>query len=103
MMCAHAQKRSDRMAEKDSCFHAWIVTPDGVFYDGEVTFLELPTISGRIGVYREHIPLTTVLDPGRVEVAGRGEKKAASVGNGFATILKDRVTVLTERAEWEND
>ena len=66
------------MAEKDSCFHAWIVTPDGVFYDGEVTFLELPTISGRIGVYREHIPLTTVLDPGRVEVAGQGEKKAAS-------------------------
>lgn len=91
------------MAEKDSYFHAWIVTPDGMFYDGEVTFLELPTISGRIGVYREHIPLTTVLDPGRVEVVGWGEKKAASVGNGFATILKDCVTVLTERAEWEND
>lgn len=91
------------MTEKNSFFHAWIVTPEGVFYDGEITFLELPTISGRIGVYREHIPLTTVLDPGRVELAERGEKKAASVGNGFATILKDRVTVLTERAEWEND
>ena len=91
------------MAEKNSCFHAWIVTPDGVFYDGEVTFLELPTISGRIGVYREHIPLTTVLAPGSIEITEQEEKNHAAVGNGFATILKDRVTVLTERAEWEEE
>lgn len=103
MMCAPAQKRSDTMAEENSYFHAVIVTPESVFYEGEARFLELPTESGRIGVYREHIPLTTVLAPGSIEITEQEEKKHAAVGNGFATILKDRVTVLTERAEWEEE
>lgn len=90
------------MAEEDRYFSLAIVTPGGVFYRGETNFLELPAESGRIGVYKEHIPLTTVLAPGIIKLKEQEGEKLAAVGRGFATILKDRVTVLVEKAWWEN-
>ena len=38
-----------------------IITPDRVFYKGETDFLEFNTQNGEIGVYKNHIPLTTCL------------------------------------------
>ncbi len=89
------------MAEENRYFSLVIVTPGGVFYRGETNFLELPAEGGRIGVYKEHIPLTTVLAPGLIKIAEQEGEKLAAAGTGFATILKDRVTVLVEKAEWE--
>ena len=38
-------------------------TPERVFYNDDVTFVELSTSEGEIGVYPNHIPLTAVLVP----------------------------------------
>ena len=48
----------------DNIFDIEIITPDRVFYKGETEFLEFNTQNGEIGVYKNHIPLTTVLAPG---------------------------------------
>ncbi len=45
----------------DNIFDIEIITPDRVFYKGETDFLEFNTQNGEIGVYKNHIPLTTVL------------------------------------------
>ena len=44
----------------DIIFKIEIITPDRVFYKGETDFLEFNTQSGEVGVYKNHIPMTTV-------------------------------------------
>ena len=45
----------------DNIFDIEIITPDRVFYKGETDFFEFNTQNGEIGVYKNHIPLTTEL------------------------------------------
>lgn len=87
----------------DKTFRLLVNTPDREFYHGDVTMVELTTSEGEIGIYAEHIPLTSVLVPCVMTIhAEDGEKKAA-VHGGIIEILKDRVTVLAEVAEWPEE
>ena len=66
--------------------------------------IEFNTAAGEIGVYKKHIPLTTVLAPGIVKIHKDGEEDViAAVHSGFAEILPDKVTLLAEIAEWPNE
>ncbi len=84
-------------------FKVEIITPDRVFYTGETDFLEFSTAAGDIGVYKNHIPTTTVLAPGIVSIHNGDEIKLAAVHAGFAEILNDKVTLLAEVAEWPEE
>ena len=83
----------------DNIFKVEIITPDRIFFTGEADFLEFVTQSGEIGVYKNHIPMTTVLAPGLVTVHNGEEETVAAVHAGFAEILGDKVTLLAEMAE----
>lgn len=92
------------MADENRIFDIEIITPDRVFYTGEATMIEFNTAAGEIGVYKQHIPLTTVLAPGIVTIHKDGEEDViAAVHSGFAEILPDKVTLLAEIAEWPNE
>ena len=51
------------MAEENKNFQLEIITPDRVFYKGEASMVEFTSVDGEMGVYKHHIPLTTVLAP----------------------------------------
>lgn len=87
----------------DNIFKVEIITPDRIFYTGEATMIEFNTVEGEIGVYANHIPLTTVLAPGIVTITNGDEIKEAAVHAGFAEILGDKVTLLAEIAEWPDE
>jgi F-type H+-transporting ATPase subunit epsilon len=91
------------MAEQSRIFKVEIITPDRIFFTGEADFLEFATADGEIGVYKEHIPMTTVLAPGIVTIHNGEEEKRAAVHAGFAEILGDKVTLLAELAEWPDE
>lgn len=80
-----------------------IISPDRVFYEGEVTMLEMVTTEGEIGVYPGHIPMTNVLKPGIVMIHEGDQIKRAAVHAGFSQILQDGVTILAEIAEWPEE
>ena len=84
-------------------FKVEIITPDRVFYSGEASFIEFTTASGEIGVYKNHIPMTTVLAPGIVTIHEAEGPKEAAVHAGFVEILNDKVTLLAEVAEWPDE
>ena len=88
------------MADK---FMLIVNTPDRQFYQKEVAMVELATSEGEIGVYAEHIPLTSVLVPCVMAIHEEGGTKKAAVHGGIVEILKDKVTVLAEVAEWPNE
>lgn len=84
-------------------FELKIIEPDGVFFEGQASFLEFASVTGEMGVYANHIPLTTILAPGVVKIHNEGQVKKAAVMGGFVEIQKDRITVMAENAEWPEE
>ena len=84
-------------------FKLLVNTPDRVFYHEDVTMVELATSEGEIGVYADHIPLTAVLVPCVLRIHQEGEVHKAAVHGGIVEVLKDKVTVLAEIAEWPEE
>ena len=78
-------------------------TPDRVFYHDDATFVELSTSEGDIGVYPGHIPLTAVVVPCVLSIHNGNDIKKAAVHGGIIEILKDKITILAEVAEWSDE
>lgn len=90
------------MAENKS-FQLRIITPDRVFYEGEVDMVELNTTEGEIGVLPGHIPLTVIIKPGILHIYEAEGEKEAALHSGFVEILPEKVTVLAEIVEWPEE
>lgn len=91
------------MAEGNNLFELEIITPDRVFYQGEAFMVEFTAEDGDIGVYKNHIPLTTVIAPGILNIKEQQGEKQAALHAGFAQILPQKVTILAEVAEWPDE
>lgn len=81
-------------------FKLRIITPDRVFYEGEVDMVEFNTTEGEIGILPGHIPMTVLIKPGILTITEADATKEAALHAGFAEILQDGVTILAEIVEW---
>lgn len=86
------------MAEKN--LRLTVSTPARTVLDAEVDFVLLRTVDGDMGVLRDHEPAAVLLDSGVLR-AFRDKKTTDTLAvlGGFATIVDNRVTVLTDLAE----
>lgn len=75
-----------------------IVTPDTVAYSEDVDMVTLVGADGELGVYPNHVPLLTTLQPGELRVLKGGRETFLAVGEGFVEIKGDAVSVLTDVA-----
>ena len=80
-----------------------IVTPSAVVYSEDVSLVALPGRQGDMGIYPNHVPLMTKVAAGEVEVTRNGQKEMLAVGEGFAEVTGDRVSILTDMAALEAD
>lgn len=80
-----------------------IVTPSAVVYSEDVSLVALPGRQGDMGIYPNHVPLMTKVAAGEVEVTRDGQKEMFAVGEGFAEVTGDRVSILTDMAALEAD
>ena len=84
----------------NNLFSLRIITPDRVFYKGEVSMVEFNTIEGEIGVLKKHVPTTVIISPGILTITEAEGTKEAALHAGFAEILLDEVVILAEIIEW---
>lgn len=91
------------MADDSRFFDLEIITPDRVFWSGKASMLEMNTTEGQVGIYKKHIPMTMILQPGIVKIHMEGELKEAAVHAGFAEILPEKITMMAEVAEWPDE
>ena len=80
-----------------------IVTPSAVVYSEDVSLVALPGRQGDMGIYPNHVPLMTKVAAGEVGVTREGQKEMLAVGEGFAEVTGDRVSILTDMAALEAD
>ncbi len=80
-------------------FRVAVVTPEREVLAVEARFVALPAFDGEMGILARRAPLLTQLGSGplRIEEAS-GRKQWLFVSGGFAQMVDDQLTVLTEEA-----
>jgi len=58
----------------------------------------LPGSEGELGIYPNHVPLLTTLNPGELRVLKGGKETFLAIGEGFVEITGNSVSVLTDLA-----
>jgi len=75
-----------------------IITPDEKVLSTEADQVVLPTESGETGILSGHVPLVTKIQAGELKVIKGGNIEYIAVDHGFAKVLGNTITVLTEAA-----
>jgi F-type H+-transporting ATPase subunit epsilon len=80
-----------------------VITPERLVLREAVDEVTLPGLDGELGILPEHTPLISQLQTGALTYRQSGEKRSLHVSGGFAEVLPDRVSVLTDVAEAAED
>uniref|UniRef100_Q3AP12 ATP synthase F1 subcomplex epsilon subunit n=1 Tax=Chlorobium chlorochromatii (strain CaD3) TaxID=340177 RepID=Q3AP12_CHLCH len=85
------------MASSDKGFTIEIVTPQSLYFSGEITSVIAPGIEGQFQVLKNHAPLLAALKTGKVKLslANRGEQ-SFTVADGFLEVSNNKAILLTE-------
>ncbi len=76
-----------------------VVTPEREVLATEAKFVALPAFDGEMGVLPRRAPLLAQLGSGTLRVEGvDGSRVELFVSGGFAQMVEDRLTILTEEA-----
>ncbi|KKR34047.1 MAG: ATP synthase epsilon chain [Candidatus Gottesmanbacteria bacterium GW2011_GWC2_39_8] len=75
-----------------------IITPERIAYSEQVDAVNVPTVSGHIGVLPHHVPLFSELTEGELKIVSGKEEYYMAIGGGFIEVAPDKVTVLVSRA-----
>ena len=75
-----------------------IITPDEKVLSAKADQVVLPTESGETGILTGHVPLVTKIIAGELKILKDGDIECIAVDHGFAKVLGDTVSVLTEAA-----
>ena len=73
----------------NNLFSLKIITPDRIFYEGQVSMVEFNTTEGERGVLKKHGPTTVIVRPGILTITEEQGTKEAALHAGFAEILQD--------------
>ena len=80
-----------------------IITPEKTLLRQEVKSTVLPTGKGMIGVLPGHAPLIGTVTPGILKAGGDSQEDVfAFVNSGFFMVSSDRLTIITQSAELNN-
>jgi F-type H+-transporting ATPase subunit epsilon len=80
-------------------FHLSVVTPEREVLSLEARFVAFPAYDGEMGILAQRAPLLAKLGAGllRVDEAGGGKRRLFIAG-GFAQMVDNKLTLLTEEA-----
>lgn len=87
----------------DKYFDLEIISPDRVFFRGKASMIELNTLTGQVGIYKNHIPMTMILEPGIVSIHDADGMREAAIHSGFMEVLQDKISIMAEIAEWPEE
>jgi F-type H+-transporting ATPase subunit epsilon len=79
-------------------FHCSVVTPERAVLECEAKFVALPAWDGEIGILKGRAPLLCKLGIGRLRIDTADGRQVLFVDGGFAEMLDDQLTILTEDA-----
>ena len=76
--------------------HLEIITPDKKVYSGEVTSVSVPGTLGRFEMLKDHAPIISTLQNGKVKIKDKEGVKTFDVKGGVVENLKNKIIILAE-------
>lgn len=73
-----------------------IITPDKVLFNGEVDAATFPGSKGSFQVLKNHAPLISSLDTGKVIIKTDKEVRDIMINGGIVEVLNNKIIVLAE-------
>jgi F-type H+-transporting ATPase subunit epsilon len=80
-------------------FHISVITPERAVLEAEATFAAFPAHDGEVGVLHGRAPFLFKLGAGLLRVDGPDGKETLFIAGGFAQMVNNRLTLLTEQAK----
>lgn len=81
-----------------------IVTPERTVLSETVSSVQIPAVSGSLGILAGHAPLLAELGVGECIVKlPTGADETLVVSGGFVEVSREKVTVLADTAEFANE
>jgi F-type H+-transporting ATPase subunit epsilon len=71
--------------------------------EDDVDMVVAPGTEGTLGILPKHAALLTLLNPGVLRIKKNGQESEFAVGGGFLQVNHDRVLVLADTAEREDE
>ena len=86
-----------------SSFHLQIVTPDGLFFDGEALSLDVRTPNGGVTILPRHINYVTPLGMGVATVRTEERTRRAACIGGMLAMTNGECKLIATTFEWAED
>jgi F-type H+-transporting ATPase subunit epsilon len=86
------------MARNDT-FHCSVITPERAMLEAEATFVAFPAHDGEVGILAHRAPLLFKMGAGELRVESPQGNQVLFVDGGFAQMVENRLTLLTEVAK----
>ena len=80
-----------------------IVTAERLVYSEDVDLVVAPGVEGELGILPQHAPLMTTLEAGEMMVRRGVEEFSLAISGGFLEIRPDRIIVLADSAERDDE
>jgi F-type H+-transporting ATPase subunit epsilon len=77
-----------------------MITPEKIALQTSAGFVALPAYEGEMGVLPGHEPFWVELKAGEVRVVTGEDSKSFAISGGFAEIVRDRVSIFAETADF---
>lgn len=85
------------MATTDT-FHCSVITPERAVLEADATFVAFPAHDGEVGILAHRAPLLYKMGIGELRVESSEGNHRLFVDGGFAQMVDNRLTILTEQA-----
>ena len=90
------------MARNDT-FHLSVITPERAVLETEATFVAFPAHDGEVGILHDRAPLLYRMGAGLLRAETPEGEHRLFVDGGFAQMVDNRLTILTEQARRPED
>ncbi len=80
-----------------------IVTPEGIFFEGDVAMTVIRTAEGDMGILADHENTVAPLKIGELKIKQDEEMRIAACTSGFVSVTPEGVTIVTDSAEWADE
>lgn len=77
-----------------------VLTPQRQIFEGEITSVKVPGISGQFEILRGHAPIVSALGEGVITVkSANGDAQSYEISKGFVEVLGKEVALLVQEVE----
>ena len=80
-----------------------IITPERIFFRGEVESVIIPTSDGYMSIQKMHEPMVASIVVGEMKLQIDGKWKQCTTTDGFVEVRPDETIIFSQAVEWPEE